>query len=355
MKHQPIQYLALDVHQATIVATARDEHGSIRMRATVPTRAKEILVLIQGLGPRVQVIFEEGAQAQWLHDLLEPHAERVVVLNPRGRSPQGNKSDRLDADRMSELLRNGSVKTTYHGSRSILALKELVRNYNNIVEDCTRVMLRIKALFRARAIATPGNSVYRVEHRQSWLEQLDPRGVRLRAESLYAELDVLLQLRPRAKAAMIAEARRHTAWKILRDIPFFGPIRIPQLLAIMVTPYRFRTKRALWPYAGLAVVTHSSADQEFVDGRLRRRRRAPMTRGLNRNHHPQLKAIFKGAANAAALKPGPLKDFYDACVARGVRPELAKVTLARKLASIVLRLWKKGERWDPTKLTMQTT
>lgn len=79
-----------------------------------------------------------------------------------------------------------------------------------------------------------------------------------------------------------------------------------------------------------------------------------MTRGLNRNHHPQLKAIFKGAANAAALKAGPLKDFYDGCVARGVRPELAKVTLARKLASIVLRLWKKGERWDPTKLTMLT-
>jgi hypothetical protein len=101
------------------------------------------------------------------------------------------------------------------------------------------------------------------------------------------------------------------------------------------------------------VVTHSSADQEFINGQLRRRRRAPMTRGLNRNHNPRLKAIFKGAANAAAVKPGPLKDFYDACVARGVREELAKVTLARKLASVVLRLWKKGERWDSTKLTMQ--
>lgn len=355
MKHQPIQYLALDVHQATTVATARDEHGSIRMRATVPTRPKELLALLDGVGPRVQVIFEEGAQAQWLHDLLEPHAERVVVFNPRGQKPQGNKSDRIDADRLSELLRNGGVKSTYHGSRSILTLKELVRNYNNIVEDCTRVMLRIKALFRARAIATPGNSVYRARDRKMWLELLHERGVRMRAESLYAELDILLSLRPKAKAAMIAEARRHPAWKILRDVPFFGPIRIPQMLAIMVTPHRFRTKRALWPYAGLAVVTHSSADQEFVEGRLRRRRRAPMTRGLNRNHHPQLKAIFKGAANAAAIKEGPLKDFYQACLARGVRPELAKVTLARKLASIVLRLWKKGERWDPTKLTLQAT
>ena len=29
MKNQAIQYLAFDVHQATVVATARDEHGSI--------------------------------------------------------------------------------------------------------------------------------------------------------------------------------------------------------------------------------------------------------------------------------------------------------------------------------------
>ena len=125
-------------------------------------------------------------------------------------------------------------------------------------------------------------------------------------------------------------------------------------LAIIATPFRFRTKRQLWPYAGLAVVTRTSADEEFVNGKLRRRRRAPLTRGLNRNHNPALKSVFKGAANAAAAKPGPLKDFYDACVGRGVREELAKVTLARKISSIALRLWKKGELWDPDKLRMQT-
>jgi len=355
MKNQAIQYLALDVHQATVVGTVRDGNGAIRMRATVATRPKEILGLIRAAGVRVHVIFEEGAQAQWLHDLLEPEVERVVVFNPRGRQVLGNKSDRIDADKLSELLRLGSVKSTYHGSRSVLTLKELVRNYNNLVGDMTRVMLRLKALFRARAIPTPGSSVYRASERERWLAQLKQRGARLRAESLYAELDLLSELRPMAKAAMITEARRHSAWKVLRPIPFFGPIRVAQMIAIIGTPFRFRSKRALWPYAGLAVVTHSSADQEFVNGTLRRRRRAPLTRGLNRNHNPELKAIFKGAANAAALKPGPLKDYYEACVARGVREELAKVTLARKLASIVLRLWKKGERWDPNKLTMQAT
>jgi transposase len=279
----------------------------------------------------------------------------VIVCNVRGRSETSNKSDRIDSDGLSEMLRVGAVKSVYHGASSVLTLKELVRCYTNLVEDTTRVMLRIKALFRARAILTPGTSVYRASNRAEWLAKIEGRGARMRAESLLQQLDALLELRPKAKAAMIVEARRQPGWKTLRSMPFFGPVRVALVLAIMATPFRFRTKRQLWPYIGLAVVTRSSADQEFVDGKLRRRRRPPLTRGLNRNHNPVLKNVFKGAANAAAAKPGPLKDFYDACVGRGVREELAKVTLARKISSIALRLWKKGELWDPDKLTMQTT
>ena len=355
MKNQAIQYLALDVHQATVVASVRDERGAVIMRATVRTEASAILGLVRGLGPGVHVVFEEGTQAQWLHDLLDPHVERVVVCNVRGKSEMANKSDRLDADELSSRLRLGALKSVYHGGTSVLTLKELVRNYNNLVEDTTRVMLRIKALFRARAIATPGTSVYRPAQRNSWLARLASPGARVRAASLLAQLDLLLELRPKAKAAMIAEARKQPGWKLLRSVPFLGVVRVSQLLAIIVTPHRFRTKRNLWPYGGLAVVTRTSAESDFRDGQLRRRARAPQTRGLNRNHNPLLKSIFKAAATAASVKPGPLKDIYDACVARGTKPELARVTLARKIAAIVLRLWKKGELWDPKKLTMQTT
>ena len=354
MKQQAIHYLAFDVHQATVVASLRDERGKMLMRATVPTEAKAILTLVRSAGPRVHVAFEEGAQAQWLHDLLVPHAERVIVCNVRGRSETTNKSDRIDADGLSELLRLGALKPVFHGAPEVLTLKELVRNYNNLVEDSTRVMLRIKAIFRARAIGTPGVSVYRPTQRKQWLTQLEG-GARVRAGSLLAQLDVLLELRLKAKAAMIAAARRQSGWKILRAIPFFGPVRVAEILAIMRTPFRFRTKRNLWPYAGLAVVSRSSADEQFKDGKLRRRKRAPLTRGLNRNHNPMLKAVFKGAANAATARPGPLRDYYQASLARGVKDDLAKVTLARKIAAVTLRLWKKGELWDPKKLTMQAT
>jgi transposase len=214
-------------------------------------------------------------------------------------------------------------------------------------------MQRLKALFRARGIKTPGRGVYDTARRAEWLAQLSGAGVRFRAEALYAELEVMRRLRPHTQAAMVAEARRDPAWPVLCTIPFLGPVRVALLLATLQTPWRFRTKRHLWAYAGLAVVTRTSAEYTLEDGRPVRRRRAPMTRGLNRNHSPVIKAVLKGAATAAATRPGALRDLYQAMLARGMRAELARVTLTRKLAALTLRLWKTGERYDPTKLTVQ--
>jgi transposase len=348
------KYAALDVHQATTVASVRDDSGRVIARTILATEAPALLEFFRGMRGAIHVAFEEGAQAQWLHDLLAPVVDRVLVCNRRGQPAQGNKGDQLDADAPSELLRRGALKPVYHGSPHRARLKELARTYRNLVEDSTRVMLRLKALFRARGVRAPGRRVYHPARRAEWLGQLAEAGARFRAEALYAELDVLPELRPKAKAAMLAEARRDPAWPVLRTIPipFLGPVRVALLLATMQTPWRFRTKRHLWAYAGLAVVTRASAEYELDGRRAVRRRRRPVTRGLDRNHNPVLKDVFKGAATAASTRSGALQDWYRGLLRRGTREELARVTLARKLAAITLRRWKTGERYDPAKLTV---
>lgn len=347
------KYVALDVHQAMTAASVREEGGRIIARSILPTEEPALLEFFQGMRGAIHVTFEEGTQAQWLHDLLVGRVDRVLVCDRRGKARQGNKGDQADADQLSELLRRGALRAVYHGSPHRSTLRELTRTYQNVVEDATRVMQRLKALFRARGIKTPGKRVYHPKNREEWLAKLTDEGVRFRAQVLYAQLDVLRELRPKVKGTMVAEARRDPAWSVLRSIPFLGPVRVALILAIMRTPWRFRTKRNLWAYCGLAVVTHSSSDFAMVDGQPVRRRRAPMTRGLNRNHNRELKDVFKGAATAATGRPGPLRDLYEEMIARGMREELARVTLTRKLSAVTLRLWKKGEGYDPAKLTMQ--
>jgi transposase len=351
MKRTP-KYVGLDVHQATTLAAVQKETGQVIARTLLPTDAHAVVEFFRGMRGPIHVAFEEGTQSQWLHDLLEPIVDQVIVCDRRGESLQGSKNDRGDAEHLAELLRRGGLRAVYHGSPQRAAFQEFARTYRHLVEDSTRVMLRLKALFRARGIRTPGKRVFQERHRGEWLQQLPNAGVRCRAEALYAELAVLQLRRPRAKTALLREAQRDPAWASLQTIPFLGPVRVALLLATMQTPWRFRTKRQLWAYAGLAVVTRASAEYELRGTRPVRRQRAPMTRGLNRNHNHVLKDVLKGAATAA-VRSGPFQDFYHALLARGMREELARVTLTRKLAAIALRLWKTGERYDARQLTVQ--
>jgi transposase len=346
------KYVGLDVHQATTVAVVREESGRVIAQEIVPTEATALAAFVRRMRGSVHVVFEEGTQAQWLYDLLVPLVARAVVCNRRDARPHGNKGDWQDAAALADLLRRDAVCPVYHDTVPHgLDLKEFARTYVNLVEDSTRVMARLKALYRSRAIPTRGRGVYHPDQRAQWLAQLPAGAVRDRAGALYAELAVLQGLRTRAKAALLTAARRQPGWPVLRAIPFLGPIRVALLLAVLQTPWRFRTKRNLWAYGGLAVTTRTSAEYQLEGRTPVRRRRAPLTRGLNRNHHPLVKAIFKSAATAATARPGALQEFYQRLVAGGMREELARVTLARKLAALTLHLWKTGEAYDPAKLT----
>lgn len=348
------KYVALDVHQATTVAAVREQSGRVIARSILPTESTALVEFFGGMRGSIHVVFEEGTQSQWLYDLLVPAVDRVIVCDRRGEH-RGNKADQVDADRLSQRLLTGDLRSVYHGRGDLHTLKELTRTYLNLVEDSTRTKLRLKALFRARAIRASGKRIYGPKDRALWLDKLEDRGARFRAEALYAELDMLRALLPKARLLMVNEARRDPAWELLRSIPFLGPVRVTMLIATMKTPWRFRTKRNLWAYAGLAVVTESSGDHEFIAGRPVRRKRKPLTRGLNRNHNRVLKNLFKSTAVASLGKPGPFRDLYEAMVARGMREDMARLTLARKFAALTLRLWKTGEPYDPTKLTVQAT
>jgi hypothetical protein len=92
----------------------------------------------------------------------------------------------------------------------------------------------------------------------------------------------------------------------------------------------------------LALKTSTSGEYRFVEGQLRRSKKFLAIRGLNTNHNHDLKNIFKGAATRAAAVPGPFQEFHAGLVARGMKPTMGRLTLARKIAAITLIVWKKG-------------
>jgi transposase len=351
-----VKYIGLDVHKDTISIAVLNSSGKLVMECFIETKASTILQFFEGLSGSLHVTFEEGTWAAWLYDLLKPHVTELVVCNPRRNAymKEGSKSDRIDARKLAELLRSNLLRPVYHGEHGVRALKELARSYLTISKDLGRVMSRLKAIYRSWGIPCGGKQVYAPRHRSEWLGKIREAGVRRRAEFYYQQFDALRSLRQEVRGDLLAEAKKHDAWKLLRQIPFIGPIRAALIIAYLQTPQRFRSKRQLWTYSGLGIETHSSADHRCVDGKLQRSKKQVSIRGLNRNHNHDLKNLFKSAATVAAVKAGPFQEFYDALVAKGIKPEMARLTRARKIAAITLTVWKKGVRFDAKYLKPQT-
>lgn len=352
---ESVKYVGLDVHESTISVAVRNQEGKLVMESVIATKATAILDLLKGLRGRVEVTFEEGTQSAWLYDVVVRHVARVLVCNGRKNAllKWGNKNDRIDARKLSELLRMGALSPVYHGEQSMRTLQQLVASYTALTEDTSRAMRRIKALYRSQAIASAGKKCLGKRHRGEWLEQLCERGQRQRAEWLYQELDAVQVLRRQARLAVIAEVHKHAAAQWLPTMPFFGPLRTAVLIARVQTPHRFRSKRQFWTYCGLGLETRSSADYVEQDGQIVRQRKPIYIRGLNWNFSPELKNVFKSAATRASTMEGPFRDFYEVRIAQGMLPAMARLTLARKMAAIALVLWKKGEAFDQQHLMPQ--
>ena len=279
------------------------------------------------------------------------------MCNPRRNAllKEGSKSDRIDARKLAELLRSNMLRSVYHGENGVRTLKELARSYLTISKDLGRVMSRVKAIYRSWGVPCTGKQVYAPRYRSEWLGKIREAGVRRRAEFYYQQLDALRPLRQEVRRELLAEARKHDARKWLRSIPFLGPIRAALVIALIQTP-------APVPYQATAL------DLQWVwDRDLQQCRSSFGPGGAEALEEAGLdsRAESKSQSRSEELylrvpPPWPLpsrdrsKSFTIALVAKGIRPEMARLTLARKIAAITLIVWKKGERFDAKHLKPQT-
>jgi Transposase len=150
-----------------------------------------------------------------LHDLLKPHVADVLVCDPRKNGPMkaGNKNDHADARQLAELLYLNELNPIYRGASGTRALKELARSYPTITRDLTRVMSRLKAIYRSGAIPCAGQQVCAPHYRTEWLAKITEGGVRRRAELYYQQFDALAALRQQARRELLTETGKHSATK----------------------------------------------------------------------------------------------------------------------------------------------
>lgn len=345
------RYVGVDVHTESCTICVLNAAGKQLDRAVVETNGAALLGYLKRLPGNLHVCIEEGTWSQWLAEILTPRVAELLVF--RGEWRPGSKSDAMDAHDLADRIRTGKVgRPVYKDTKCFTALRELERTYTMVTGDVVRAKNRLKSVYRSRGVICTGEAVYTAEGRAKRAGQL-PEMTRWVVDLIGRELDQVLELKEEVGSAMLRESHRHKISRVLETAPGLGPVRVAQMLPIVITPHRFRTKRQFWAYCGFGVVTRSSADWTRENGKWVKAQ-VNQTRGLNVNHNRTLKAIFKGAATTVISQMGcdPLRGDYDRLLENGTKPNLAKLTIARKIAAIVLAMWKKEAPYRPEKQRM---
>ena len=347
--------IGLDPHGTGCTFGVLGPSGRKLRHGVVVTNGAALVRYLRSIPGTKHLCLEERTQSAWPDEILSAHVAELVVAGIR--ESRGQKSDVLDAFRRAEECRTGTIKTpVFRAPRLCGRLRELARVHSMLVRDVVRVQARLKGMYRARGIATPGKGVYGPKGRDRWLARL-PVSSRRATETRHEEYDRRLVLKQEAENELVAESRTHRISRVLATAPGRGPIRVAQLVPIAVTPHRFRTRSRSWAYSGLGIVMRSSSDWAQTRGGGWTRAEIQRTRGLNRNHNSTLNRMFKGAATTIVtrLDTDPLHEHDLRLTSAGTQPDLAKLTVARRVASIVLRMWEDEKGYAPDQLKLQAS
>jgi transposase len=339
------RYIGIDAHGQSCTLGVVGPSGKRLKSIVVETNGQALVEAVRGIAGRRHICLEEGTQSAWLYEMLSPFAEEVVVAVPP--KSNGSKDDVRDAWKRAEELRVGGIETRVYKAPMYLAgLRNAVRAHVFAVRDVVRAKNRLRSVFLSRGVSVDAG-VYDPDRRDKSLKKLPPAHRQL-ADRLGQQLDELEPFRDDAEEWLLKESKSHPIIRKLKTAPGMGAIRSAIVVSVVADPHRFRTSRQFWSYCGLAVVTHSSANwMKDRHGKLVRAENT-FTRGLTRKRNGSLKAVFKGAAATviAQLPEHPLSLNYQRMVKVGIKPNLAKLTLARQIAAIVLSMWKHGEAYD---------
>jgi len=344
------RFIGLDGHSASCTFVVLDEKGRVKRKAVIETNGQALIEFVKQTPGRLHLCVEEGTQSQWFYELLSPHVHDMAIV--QGRKTRGKKDDYRDAHIQAERIRTGDLGPRIHKvPESLTTLKDAVRAYEAVSRDLVRLKNRIKHLYRSRGITYSDSGC-------PFCTQLGRNDSSCKKPGLHVALELwrmqqqcLEAFKQEAEKYMLAEASRHAITRILKTAPGFGPIRSAQLLSIVITPYRFRTSRQFWAYCGLGIVQRSSSDWVRLPNGKLAKATIYQTRGLNQNFNRTAKAIFKGAATTVIYSKSndPLRADYERLLAHGTRPNLARLTIARKISAIVLSMWKHQEVYNPEK------
>jgi transposase len=288
------------------------------------------------------IAFEEGPLASWLYRNLKADADAITVCDPRKNAwiaRGGDKDDPIDAGKLADLLAGGYLKAVHHSdelSRDIF--KAFVASYHERVSHRVAAANKVIGAFKRHGVVIRQRDFADKTLRTALMEKLpnDPAmaPAQLSIELLLESFDLARRQECKLRRELVKLCKDQELIVRFTALPGIAQVRAATLVAYLDTPWRFRSKQALWKYLGIGLTRKTSGS-------------GPVQLGVDGSSNRVLKSVILGAAKSAITQgDNPFARQHQRWKECGLSPRNARRNVARSLAAVMWGMWKSGNVFD---------
>jgi transposase len=336
-----MKYVGVDLHKQLIVlcvvmVVAGKRQVKCRGRLGCQDEAG-IEGFFSELGP-FEVAVEATSAYDWLVELIEPMASRIVLVNPRKMriiAESRRKTDKLDAQILAEFLAADELPQAWRPTPRVRQHRTLVRQLDYLRRKTSGLKCRLRAVLARYNADLPGlfTAAGSAHLSAAHLNAAD----RFVAEQLWAalafqhqqRLAICARLRQFAQSPPIAECE---ARAVLESVPCVGPITLEVLLSELGDVRRFGNQNQVVQYAGLAPGIRESAGRR-------------KTQGITKEGSPLLRWTMIQLAWRLVNKSRRWESTYEKLKVR-CGSKKAIVAVARRVLCVLVSLVRSGQRYN---------
>jgi transposase len=330
-----MNYVGIDHHRQYSHLTVMDQEGQVLRSGRVPNLQGEIEKFLEGL-EAMEAVIETGRSSYTMVDVLEEIGVSVKIAHPnevKAIARAKIKTDKRDSEVLAHLLRMNMIPEVYRRSPENRQAQRVLRQRAFYVSAMTALKNRVYAFLaqqkeEVREEVARETNIFSAKSQKVLLGLDLNRGeMRLLVALLktYRHLETRIEESTTLVEKLYEESREA---QLIRTIPGFGKY-LSVLVAVEIADLsRFADAAHLHAYAGVIPSTHSSGD---------------------RTHHGKIIRAGNRWLRWAAVEavwPGIRADFDLRCfyerLARHKGANKAKVAVARRLLTIIYKVWKEG-------------
>lgn len=316
-------YIGLDWSKINMAIARLTKHSTNPKIIDLPSDIRELQLYLKRLTGKKIITFEETTASQWLYVELLDSVDKIVICDPyRNRLlSDGPKNDKIDAVKLSVLLRGGMLKEIFHTTNKIYKLRKYVSAYDDLIKYGVRLLNQKSAIYLSQGLASRKKAIVKDPITKFIVDKIDKA------------LEVYEESKLQYKELFKKIAKQNKMIRNQLTIPGIGEVSAVKIAAIIVDARRFKKAGHYLVYCGL--VKH-----EKLSGGKSYGKRKPR---CNRN----LKAVYKMAAIVSIRSDSPMRDYYEYLIRKGLSEHNARNAVARYIAKVSYGMMKNQEKYQP--------